>query len=72
MVPKPARSGIYRLTVDLPERVFNALEAMLDEQREQYGGANRNATIVRIIADALREKGYLREGARKGKRGSKS
>jgi len=72
MAPKPARPGIYRLTVDFPESVFNALEAMLDEQREQYGGANRNATIIRLVADRLREKGYLKAEHAKRQRRAKS
>ena len=72
MTPKPARPGIFRLTVDFSEEVFNALETMLDKQREQYGGANRNATIVRLVADALREKGYLKDTGGKGRAGKKS
>ena len=71
MTPKPARPGIYRLTVDFPEEIFNALEGMLDKQREQFGGANRNATIVRLVADALREKGYLEDATGRGKGGRK-
>ena len=71
-MPKPARPGIYRLTVDFPEDIFNALEAMLEDQREQYGGANRNATIVRLVADALREKGWLKDANTKPKRRRKS
>jgi len=67
-MPKPARPGIYRLTVDFPEDIFNALEAMLEDQREQYGGANRNASIVRLVADALREKGWLKDADTKPKR----
>ena len=72
MTPKPARPGIFRLTVDFPEDVFNALEAMLDEQREQFGGANRNATIVRLVTDALCEKGWLKGSGTKPKRRRKS
>ena len=70
MTPKPVRAGIYRLTVDFSEEVFNALEAMLDEQRAQFGGANRNATIVRLVSDALREKGYLKDAPSKGRKKS--